>query len=43
MILFISCEYYEKFDYNLINGISIIKKSDDSYDFKLWFKRQDVV
>ena len=37
MIFFISLEYHEHFNYELINGISIIKKSDEKYDFKIWF------
>ena len=36
MIFFISLEHQGKFDYDQINGISIISKGDNLYDFKIW-------
>ena len=36
MIFFLSLEYKNKFDYDAINGLSIISKGDNGYDFKIW-------
>ena len=36
MIFFVSHEHQTKFDYDMINGLSIISKPDNNYDFKIW-------
>lgn len=36
MIFFISHEHQLKFDYEMINGLSIISKPDNTFDFKIW-------
>lgn len=36
LIFFISLEHQAKFDYDMINGLSIISKPDNTYDFKIW-------